>query len=151
MNERIVREHGTQDPWQIKFARGGLFELEFMCQYLILRHADEHSLKSGASTFEAIQALLHAKAIDETLAKELSDGLRLFTNTQGFLRQTLQTNFAEDTAADGLRQALARATGLKDFETLKLAIVETERRVHTRFQQLITEPAHAKMAPSADD
>ena len=151
MNERIVREHGTQDPWQIKFARGGLFELEFMCHYLILRHADEHSLKSGASTFEAIQALLHAKAIDETLAKELSDGLRLFTNTQGFLRQTLQTNFAEDTAADGLRQALARATGLKDFETLKLAIVETERRVHTRFQQLITEPAHAKMAPSADD
>ena len=151
MHQRFVREHGTQDPWQIKFAHGGLFELEFMCQYLILRHANEHSLKSGASTCEAIQALLRAEAIDETLAKELSDGLRLFRNTQGFLRQTLQTNFAEDTAADGLRQALARATGLKDFETLKLAIVETERRVHTRFQQLITEPAHAKMTPSARD
>ena len=150
MHERIVREHGTQDPWQIKFARGGLFELEFMCQYLMLRYANEHSPKMGAGTFKAIQALLDAKVIDETLARELSDGLRLLRNTQGFLRQTLQTNFVEEIAAGDLRQALAQATGLEDFETLKLAIIETERRVHRRFQQLITEPARAKMGPSAE-
>lgn len=148
MHERIVREHGTHDPWQIKFARGGLFELEFMCQYLVLRYANEYSLKGGTSTFEAIRALRHAEAIDELLARELSDGLRLLKNTQGFLRQTLQTNFMEETAAEGLRQALARATGLEDFEALKLAIVETERRIHTHFQQLVVGPTLANVGPS---
>ena len=151
MHDRIVREHGTQDPWQIKFARGGLFELEFMCQYLVLRYANEYSLKGGASTFDAIRELRQAEAIDEILAKELSDGLRLFRNTQGFLRLTLQTNFMEENATEGLRQALARTTGLENFDTLKLAIAETERRIHALFQQHIVGPAHANMGPSSEN
>ena len=39
MRARIFREHGSDDPWNIKHARGGLVELEFLAQFLQLRFA----------------------------------------------------------------------------------------------------------------
>ena len=141
MHERIEREHGTEDPWQIKHVRGGLMELEFICQYLILRHAYEYPTIATRNTAAAIRAFSDTGVIESTLAEELSDALPLLRNTQGFLRQTLQTTLVEESAPEGLRQALARATGSKDFKALKEVLLDTETRVHQRFQQLIVEPA----------
>src|SRR5690606_14471024 len=39
MRERIFREHGSADPWNLKHCRGGLVELEFIAQLLQLGHA----------------------------------------------------------------------------------------------------------------
>ena len=41
MRERIFREHGKDSPWELKHARGGIVELEFIAQYLTLAHAHE--------------------------------------------------------------------------------------------------------------
>ncbi len=146
MYARVEREHGTDDPWQIKHARGGLFGLEFLCQYLILRHACDHASVAAGGMSDAIHALRRARIIDGELANELTDALRLFRNAQGFLRQTLQAGFVEEQAPEGLRQALARATGQESFETLKPAIVETEHRIHRRLREFIVDPAQAANA-----
>ncbi len=146
MYERIGREHGTENPWQIKHALGGLFELEFLCQYLILRHACDHASIAAGGTSDAIRALREARVIDDELADELTEALQLFRNAQGFLRQTLQAGFVEEQAPEGLRQALARATGEESFEALKSTIIDTERRVHRRLRELIVGPAQAKTA-----
>ena len=34
MRERIFKEHGSADPWNLKHARGGMVEIEFIAQYL---------------------------------------------------------------------------------------------------------------------
>ena len=52
MRARIFREHGDQDPWNLKHARGGLVEAEFLAQFLQLRFAPEHPALLTTSTLE---------------------------------------------------------------------------------------------------
>jgi len=151
MHQRIEREHGTEDMWQIKYARGGLFELEFLCQYLILRHAGDHQLTPSRSTIDAIFGLRDAGAIDSRLAEEISSALQLLRNIQGFLRQTLQAGNVEEIAPEGLRSALARATGLVDFEALRVILQETQERVHQLFVEIIEEPAQDQISDAIEN
>ena len=43
MRERIFKEHGSADPWNLKHARGGMVEIEFAAQYLKLAARREHA------------------------------------------------------------------------------------------------------------
>ena len=38
MRQRILDEHGSDDVWDLKHARGGLVEVEFIAQGLQLLH-----------------------------------------------------------------------------------------------------------------
>ena len=42
MRVRIEKEFGTTDIWEVKYIRGGTIDVEFIAQYLMLRHASEH-------------------------------------------------------------------------------------------------------------
>ena len=141
MRERIDREHGTDDPWQVKHVRGGLVDLEFICQFFILRYASQHPSIAVQNSASALHALSDAGLIDSELSDELAEATILHRNVQGFLRQTLQTAFNEDSAPQGLREALAGTTGSKNFEALKNALLDTERRVYEHYQKLIGRPA----------
>ena len=59
MRARIFREHGSEDPWNLKHARGGLVELEFLAQFLKLRFAPEHP---DLLTTGTVETLLRAAA-----------------------------------------------------------------------------------------
>ena len=39
MRELIAQEKGEEDPWDLKLARGGLTDLDFIAQALVLAHA----------------------------------------------------------------------------------------------------------------
>ncbi len=43
MRERVEQEFGTKNPWNIKYARGGMMDVEFMAQYLVLAYAATHA------------------------------------------------------------------------------------------------------------
>ena len=57
MRERIAKEKGTDDIWDLKQVRGGLVDVEFIAQYLQLVHArsqprgarPEHGRRHSAS------------------------------------------------------------------------------------------------------
>ena len=40
MRRLIAQAKGDGDPWDLKLAAGGLIDIEFLAQYLLLRHAD---------------------------------------------------------------------------------------------------------------
>ncbi len=42
MRTAIATERGESNPWDFKYAAGGLVDLEFIAQYLQLVHADKH-------------------------------------------------------------------------------------------------------------
>ena len=42
MRELIATEKGDQDPWDLKLAPGGLTDLDFLAQALVLAHASDH-------------------------------------------------------------------------------------------------------------
>jgi glutamate-ammonia-ligase adenylyltransferase len=50
----------TANPWDIKHVRGGLIDIEFIAQYLMLRHAGEQPALVHAATAEALRRLCSA-------------------------------------------------------------------------------------------
>ena len=42
MRERMAQQHRGDSIWDFKHRRGGLVDIDFIAQYLMLRHAAEH-------------------------------------------------------------------------------------------------------------
>jgi [glutamine synthetase] adenylyltransferase / [glutamine synthetase]-adenylyl-L-tyrosine phosphorylase len=144
MRDRIFREHGDEDPWNLKHAPGGLVEAEFIAQFLQLRFAAEHPAlltTSMVETFEraALEGLLTLEE-SQTLVR----ATRLFRRLQAVLRLSIQDRFDPGTAPAGLREALVRAAAREpdllrppgDLESLQEALGEAQAGVAAIFTRL---------------
>lgn len=150
MRERIERQHHTANPWEVKHLRGGLVDIEFIAQYLQLRHAAQQPDILANSTAAALEAAACLGALADADAELLQDSLRLWSAIQQVLRQTIEGHFSEDKAPGNLKQVLVRATATTHFEGLRLLMTERAQAVHDLFTRLIDEPARPLRAAQAD-
>ncbi|MDH3910177.1 MAG: bifunctional [glutamine synthetase] adenylyltransferase/[glutamine synthetase]-adenylyl-L-tyrosine phosphorylase [Rhodospirillales bacterium] len=150
MRARIGREHQAASLWEVKYLRGGLVDLEFLAQYLQLRHAEAHSEVLDRSTQGAFAKLAEAGAIGASLAGRLIEATRLMRQVQGFLRLTVSGAFDEEAAPEGLKSALARAAGAADFAALKADLIGTAQAAHEAFVELVEAPAREAAARLPD-
>jgi [glutamine synthetase] adenylyltransferase / [glutamine synthetase]-adenylyl-L-tyrosine phosphorylase len=141
MRARIEREHSAKTIWSVKYLRGGLTDLEFLAQYLLLRHASSHPEILDGTTQAAFAKLARAKLIGGSLAQRLIEATRLMRQIQGMLRLTVGPAFDADSGTDGLKATLARAAGVADFATLRDTLVSTAQMVHEVFVDRIEAPA----------
>ncbi|MFO1070061.1 MAG: bifunctional [glutamine synthetase] adenylyltransferase/[glutamine synthetase]-adenylyl-L-tyrosine phosphorylase [Geminicoccaceae bacterium] len=149
MRERIFREHGSDDPWALKQARGGLIELEFCAQFLQLAHVHAHPGLRGTSTDAMIEAAGAAGVIGRDVALRLREALRLYHGLTAVLRLSQTRKFATAEAPPRLREALLRAAAedptlpvtATQFPALERRLVETQAAVRQIFAQLC--PAEA--------
>ena len=72
MRERIAKEHATTSHWQIKHWRGGLVDLEFMAQYLLLKHCGDHPDLITGNTADVFELLATKGLMASDLADRLS-------------------------------------------------------------------------------
>ena len=143
MRRRVEAAHGSANPWRVKYVRGGLIDVEFISQYLQLRHAAEAPGVLARGTIEALGNLETAGVLARADAKLLRRATLLHRNVQSLLRQCFQNELDEETAPPGLKKALARACGAPSFAVLKADLLETEAAVYNMFRAQIEEPAKA--------
>ena len=143
MRGRIAREHRSDDQWTIKHYRGGLVDIEFIAQYLQLRHAASHPEVLAANTTGALSQLADAGVLDRRVADELIAAMHLWRKVQGVLRLSFGAEFDEGNAPEGARAMLARAAGAKDFDELRERIVTTAAGVRRHFTELVEKPGTA--------
>ncbi len=141
MRARIERTHRSEDIWEGKRVRGGFVDLEFIAQYLQLRHAARRPEVLGSNTTDAFERLAACGYLPRETALELIAATRLWRRVQGIVRLAEERRFAEAAAPEGLRRVIARAAGAADFLALKHQLRDTARRVHKHFATLIAEPA----------
>jgi glutamate-ammonia-ligase adenylyltransferase len=141
MRARIARERPAPTLWSVKYLRGGLTDLEFLAQYLLLRHAEAHPEVLDGSTQAAFAKLAKAGLIGSSLAQRLIEATRLVRQVQGMLRLTVGPAFDADSGTEGLQVSLARAAGMADFAALKGALIASAQEVHEIFIDTIEEPA----------
>jgi glutamate-ammonia-ligase adenylyltransferase len=146
MRGRMARAHKPTSGWDVKYTEGGLIDVEFIAQYLQLRHAHEKPDVLDPNTCAALTKLEAAGALAADTAKTLLHAARLWRTIQGVLRFTYDGAFNEDAAPAGLKQALASAAGTDDFEALKSVMEETARDVRAIFTDLIGDPEQAPPA-----
>jgi glutamate-ammonia-ligase adenylyltransferase len=141
MRQRMAKEHPGASPWDVKHRPGGMIDIEFIAQYLQLRHAAETPEVLAANTTEALDRLATAGALARSDANDLIRAMRLWRRLQGFLRVTTGGVFDSATASDGVRRALAKAGDARDVADLEAKVENAASRARALYRQLVDEPA----------
>ncbi|MBL4721003.1 MAG: bifunctional [glutamine synthetase] adenylyltransferase/[glutamine synthetase]-adenylyl-L-tyrosine phosphorylase, partial [Alphaproteobacteria bacterium] len=109
MRARIEQEHSGQSPWDLKYRPGGLVDIEFLAQFLMLRHAAEKPSVLSTNTNEALEGLRNASLLDEKDAETLLATLRLWQNLQTVLRLAAENSATETDMTQGQQKLLIQA------------------------------------------
>jgi [glutamine synthetase] adenylyltransferase / [glutamine synthetase]-adenylyl-L-tyrosine phosphorylase len=148
MRERIFKEHGRDDPWAVKHARGGLVEIEFATQFLQLTHAHAHRELLTPSAVEVLGRAGDLGLIAPEAAREVGTALELQQALQMVLRLSETTRLDPAKAPEGLKQALMRAASrlqpdippISEFAALELRLVESQAAARQFFDELCPAP-----------
>ncbi len=144
MRERIFREHGSDNPWNLKHVRGGLVDLEFVAQFLQLAHAHRHPELRSTRTREVLERAGSTGLVTAERARDLVAALDLQHALQAVLRLSTSPGFRAGAAPAGIREALLRAANrvadgalpLESFDVLERRLRECQTVARETFDHL---------------
>jgi glutamate-ammonia-ligase adenylyltransferase len=154
MRARIAAEHPGDSPWDVKHLRGGLVDVEFVAQYLELRHACAHPEILSPNTREALLALNHAGLLDAEDTRLLVEALTFWQGVQSLIRLTMESEPRrghESEFPDPLKRDLTQLAAAVDFPAVESKIAATAAAVHAVFMRLIERPAVKTSQPAPPD
>jgi glutamate-ammonia-ligase adenylyltransferase len=137
MRAAIAAEKGEADPWDFKYAAGGLIDIEFLAQDLQLVYANTHPEIIDTSTARTLEKAARAGVLKPEDADVLRPAAALFHNLTQILRLCLPGAFDPKTANGGVIAQLARAADLPDFPALQAHVAETQQQVRACFKRIL--------------
>jgi [glutamine synthetase] adenylyltransferase / [glutamine synthetase]-adenylyl-L-tyrosine phosphorylase len=137
MRRAIAVEKGDKQRWDLKYAAGGLVDLEFIAQYLQLVHAAEHPEVLDTSTARVLDRAWRLGLIETADAECVRAAARLYHDLTQVLRLCLAGPFDPKQAGLGLLNLLARAADVPDFATLEAHLADTQARVRASFVRIL--------------
>ena len=140
MRSRIEKNKKSAGLWDVKHARGGLIDIEFITQYLQLKYAHSNSEVLATNTAEAIIRLSDSALLNHSHSKKLLEALALWTQIQGILRLTVGNNYNENRFSRPIRALLNKTCESQDFESLKKRVLDLQTACHAIFIELIEDP-----------
>jgi glutamate-ammonia-ligase adenylyltransferase len=140
MRARLDRERPAQSPWDLKEAKGGLFDVEFIAQGLQLVHARTNASVLHVNTLDALRALAVSGRLAADDAKVLETATRLYQDITQVLRLTVEGRFQAADASLSLRALIARAARTASFEEIEGKLTTVEADVRALFGRLIGPP-----------
>lgn len=135
MRNLMLKEQAHKGPWDIKRAKGGLIEVEFIAQYLQLIAHDLKLLSTNTS--EALQNAKMSQILSASHATTLNAACQLFQNLTQMLRLCVLDHFEPAKSSKSLNQAIARAAGMPDIEATEALLIETQTQVSAIFEEII--------------
>lgn len=136
MRRRIAKEYKTANPWALKHVRGGMVDLDFIAQYLILREANRHTAmwhRGARAVFETAQSLAILKP---DTAEPLIAAKRFLSDLLSLLRLSAPGGSITDDAPSGLKRLLVDGMQVEDFDTLKDRVLAHEAAVLAAFTEM---------------
>lgn len=137
MRQAIAKEKGDDARWDLKYAAGGLIDLEFIAQYLQLIHAAKTPEILDTSTARVLDKAWRLGLLPAEDSDVLRPAARLYHNLTQILRLCLSAPFDPKTAGTGLLGLLCRAADLPNFATLDQHLKETQQKVRASFNRIL--------------
>ncbi|WP_439573548.1 bifunctional [glutamine synthetase] adenylyltransferase/[glutamine synthetase]-adenylyl-L-tyrosine phosphorylase [Phreatobacter sp.] len=137
MRRAIAEDKGEDSRWDLKYARGGLVDIEFIAQALQLVHGHKHPDILDTNTARVLDKATAAEFLTPADGDTLRAACRLYQRLTQIIRLCLVDGFDPETAAPGLRQLLARAGELPDFATLDAHVGEVQTAVRQVFERIV--------------
>lgn len=137
MRRAIAQEKGEDDVWDLKYAAGGLVDIEFITQYLQLVHASKMPDILGTGTVQVIDNAARLGVLAASDAAILRPAARLYHDLTQVLRLCVSTAFKPEQAGDDLLRVLARAGDAPNFSALQAHVRETQAEVRELFRRIV--------------
>jgi glutamate-ammonia-ligase adenylyltransferase len=141
MRRAIAQEKGEDDRWDLKYASGGLVDIEFVAQYLQLVNADRQPGLLDTSTARALEKAVRLGALSVEDSETLRPAAQLYHDLSQILRLCLPGRFDPKAASAGLLSLLARAADVPDFQMLDAHLAEIQTGVRRSFLRLLDKQA----------
>jgi glutamate-ammonia-ligase adenylyltransferase len=137
MRRAIAKEKGEADRWDLKYAAGGLIDLEFIAQYLQLAHGADAPEIFDTATAAVFDKAVRAGVLSVEDAEVLRPAARLYQDLGQILRLCVAPPFDPDAAGAVLKELLTRAADVPDFATLEAYLGEMQERVRRCFERIV--------------
>ena len=122
MRQRIAQQYRSDDPWDLKYYRGGQVDIDFAAQYLQLLHAADHPQILQRSPAASLAACVAEGLIDRQVAAELLAAGQFWSRLQQMIRLLVGGHIDEGKLPLPTQQHLAEIGGCPDFAALRQEI-----------------------------
>jgi [glutamine synthetase] adenylyltransferase / [glutamine synthetase]-adenylyl-L-tyrosine phosphorylase len=137
MRRAIAQEKGEDDVWDLKYAAGGMIDIDFIAQYLQLVHAADKPDILNVSTLAVLDNAARLGVLAHSDAEVLRGAGRLYQDLTQILRLCVTGKFNPATSGEDLLRVMARAGDTPDFSTLQARLRETQGEVRRVFQAVV--------------
>src|SRR6202023_4110599 len=137
MRRAIALEKGEEDIWDLKYAAGGMVDIDFIAQYLQLVHAVDKPDILDVSTLHVLDNAARLGVLPSASAEILRTAAHLYHDLTQILRLCVSDKFKPETAGDDLLRVMARAGDTPDFSALEARVRETQTDVRRVFRALV--------------
>jgi [glutamine synthetase] adenylyltransferase / [glutamine synthetase]-adenylyl-L-tyrosine phosphorylase len=137
MRRAIALEKSDAARWDLKYAAGGLVDIEFVAQYLQLVHAAAVPGLLDTATAAVLEKAARRGLLAVEDAEVLRPAARLYQDLDQVLRLCVAAPFDPKSAGTSLAALLARAADVPDFARLEVYLAETQQRVRQSFVRIV--------------
>ena len=121
----------------MKQVRGGLIDLEFICQFLQLAHAADVPAVLDQNTSLAFGKILRAGLVNQKLGDQLINAAELMHNLTQVMRIAVEGRFDPAEVGESLKSLLCRAGGTSNFAELKRRLRDTQANVFEAYKTVV--------------
>jgi glutamate-ammonia-ligase adenylyltransferase len=137
MRRAIALEKGEDDVWDLKYAAGGIIDIDFIAQHLQLVHAADKPEILDVSTLHVLDNAARLGVLPQSAAEILRSAAHLYHDLTQILRLCVSEKFKPETAGEDLLRVMARAGDAPDFSSLEARVKETEAEVRQVFREIV--------------
>ena len=123
--------------WDLKYAAGGMVDIDFIAQYLQLVHAADKPDILDVSTLHVLDSAARLGMLPPSSAEILRSATHLYHDLTQILRLCVSEKFHPESAGEDLQRILARAGDAPDFSSLQARVKETQGEVRRVFREIV--------------
>jgi glutamate-ammonia-ligase adenylyltransferase len=137
MRALVGKEKPSRGRFDLKRVPGGLVDIEFAAQALLLRHPEAGLAGEGPDVAAALQRLVAAGNAMPQLAERLVSPWRLQSALAQWLALAADGRVDPEKTSPALRRRLAQAVGLPDFAVLSGELAEAQEAAQRAVAEIL--------------
>jgi len=141
MRVKLAENFGTDNIWSMKNIRGGIIDIEFICQYTLLANGDKYPSILKRNTLRQLKEIKKAKILSADDVKTLSKACHIMQTSQSLLRLCLGTTSKSKERPPALLKTLAERLETPP-QNLEKLITTNQKNVLDLYKKIIEIPAN---------
>ncbi|MDC1090225.1 bifunctional [glutamine synthetase] adenylyltransferase/[glutamine synthetase]-adenylyl-L-tyrosine phosphorylase [Emcibacteraceae bacterium] len=141
MRVKLAENFGTDNIWSMKNIRGGIIDIEFICQYTLLANVDKYPSILKRNTLRQLKEIKKAKILSADDVKTLSKACHIMQTSQSLLRLCLGTTSKSKERPPALLETLAERLETPP-QNLEKLITTNQKNVLDLYKKIIEIPAN---------